>query len=71
MTDETKPASEPAKPGYKTTEAWLTFFANLPAAAVAAHLITQDSPVVTIATFAISTVTNVIYIWSRTKVKTQ
>lgn len=69
-----------AKPGYKTTEFWMSLIPQILVVAVAFGWFTADdaekigtaAPIVvkTVSTAAVAAVSFVAYIWSRVKIKT-
>lgn len=66
---ETKTEAAPAKPGYKTTEFWLTLAAVAVGALLASGVVGDESMVAKIAGVAQATLAQLGYTWSRGSVK--
>jgi len=65
------PAPPKQKPGYKTTEFWLTLFAAIVGLLVTAGVLPTEGPVAQIVGFVGATLASLGYTWARGFVKKQ
>lgn len=72
MTDTTEPTTPPQaqKPGFKTTEFWLTLLANAIGGTLASGLVIEDSTIAKILGVALMLLSTLGYQYARAKVKT-